>query len=791
MQKADFAVIKSSLNPEVVVPMWLPDGKRRNSEWVAPNPTRGDSEAGSFSINLKTGVWSDFATKDSGSDMISLYAYLHGMKQGEAARELSENNGITLNAVTRKAGVEAVAQKARAIDENRSVPVLPVPAHATEPTFYHEGLRAKPDTVWTYRDAAGNVLMYVCRFDPKNPGDRKQIRPYTWCDKRKDNAPAGWDWVGITGDTPRPLYGIERLAQHPNQDVIVVEGEKAADAAQAIVGTRAVVVTWLNGVPASDKVDVSPLAGRLVVLWPDFDAQVDKATGEVLQLEKQPGIIAMNNIANSLNGVAANTTMVGYVPGEFEPGWDLADGKADGWDAERMLGYLTSHEGATETIVAGGPSFDESSHHIAVIGTAPAATAPAKAYKLVDDLDALATGVFPDRSEKDRPLNTWQNLKEMLDVYGITARYNVVKKDVIVTIPGRSYDEDTAANCALAEINTLCARNGMPKADTDLHLKLIGDKNKFNPARELIESKPWDGVSRLDALYETLTLAPGFDRDFMKLLVRRWLLSAAAAVIKPNFRSKGVLVLQGGQSIGKTAWFMALVPEVNRDLLKVGALVDPANKDTISSAIGHWMVELGELDSTFRKADIARLKAFISQDIDQLRRPYDRLESTYKRRTVFFASVNPKNFLADDTGNVRWWTLPVIAVNFRHSIDMQQLWAEVAELVEGGEQWWLEPDEEARLEMSNREHEKVDPLEEKVLSRFDWSAANRVAALTPTDVLEQIGYLTPTKQQRDDMGTILRRLTGKESRKSCGRRVFDMPPMLRSGYRDEDDGLPI
>ena len=69
---------------------WLPDGVIRNGEWVARNPTRNDRRPGSFLINLETGKWADFATGDKGGDVVSLYAYLHGIGQYEAARRLSE-----------------------------------------------------------------------------------------------------------------------------------------------------------------------------------------------------------------------------------------------------------------------------------------------------------------------------------------------------------------------------------------------------------------------------------------------------------------------------------------------------------------------------------------------------------------------------------------------------------------------------------------------------------------------------------------------------------------------------
>lgn len=384
--------------------------------------------------------------------------------------------------------------------------------------------------------------------------------------------------------------------------------------------------------------------------------------------------------------------------------------------------------------------------------------------------------MFPHMSDRQQPLNTWENLAWMMNEYGITAKYNIISKDVTVTIPTRHYGDDSASNCSLSEINSLCARNRMPKGDTSDYLKLIAMANRFNPVADFIMAKPWDGVSRLQAVCDTLETAQGYDRGLMEMLVRRWLVSAVAAALLPSsFWSKGVLVLQGAQSLGKTAWFKSLVPVEERGLIKVGASIDPTNKDSISSAIGHWMVEIGELDGTFRKADIAKLKAFISQDVDLLRRPYDRLESKYQRRTVFFASVNPERFLADETGNVRWWTVPVVGVDYAHDIDVQQLWAEVASMFRDGERWWLERDEEAALEGVNREHESIDPLEEILLQRFNWAQPGHGIEMTATDVLLEVGFDRPNKTQATDCSRLLQKMTGAKARKSGSKRLFRMP----------------
>lgn len=73
---------------------WVPDGKRTGREYVARNPKRADKRAGSFSINMSTGRWGDFATGDAGGDPVSLAAYLFDLSQVEAARRVAGMLGI-------------------------------------------------------------------------------------------------------------------------------------------------------------------------------------------------------------------------------------------------------------------------------------------------------------------------------------------------------------------------------------------------------------------------------------------------------------------------------------------------------------------------------------------------------------------------------------------------------------------------------------------------------------------------------------------------------------------------
>lgn len=95
-KRIDFAGINRAAlaNVDVILRRWLPGGRVNGAEYVARNPRRNDRRPGSFKINMETGKWADFATGDRGGDLVSLAAYLAGLSQVEAARELADMLGV-------------------------------------------------------------------------------------------------------------------------------------------------------------------------------------------------------------------------------------------------------------------------------------------------------------------------------------------------------------------------------------------------------------------------------------------------------------------------------------------------------------------------------------------------------------------------------------------------------------------------------------------------------------------------------------------------------------------------
>ena len=195
-------------------------------------------------------------------------------------------------------------------------PVQPVPANAPEPRFQHPR-HGRPAKVWTYLDGHGQTLGHVCRFDT---GGGKEILPHTlW---RTDK---GLIWRWKAPNVPRPLYGLDQLAKRPDAPVLLVEGEKAADAAAALFSDH-VVMTWPGGSKASAKADWTPLAGRMLAIWPDAD---------------QPGQSAALAVQQAAMRAGALQAAIVDIPADLPIGWDLADPWPAGLsldDAKTLIG---------------------------------------------------------------------------------------------------------------------------------------------------------------------------------------------------------------------------------------------------------------------------------------------------------------------------------------------------------------------------------------------------------------------------------------------------------------------
>lgn len=188
--------------------------------------------------------------------------------------------------------------KVEAIDVTKSETIItPMPEPVVIPKVLRDQL-GEPEALWIYRMADGSAFGAVARWNPE--GQRKQIRPIVW--NGSAHVTSGF------GDN-RPLYNTDMLAAAPIAPVLIVEGEKAAIAAQGYVPEGWVVTTWQGGANAVEKADWAALTDHKCVIWPDNDS---------------PGMVAGDRIRTILSKHGVPSTLIS-VPPSFPDGWDLAD----------------------------------------------------------------------------------------------------------------------------------------------------------------------------------------------------------------------------------------------------------------------------------------------------------------------------------------------------------------------------------------------------------------------------------------------------------------------------------
>lgn len=175
---------------------------------------------------------------------------------------------------------------------------------------FHDKDLGEPSAAWRYRAADGRVLGVVARYET---GDGKTVRPW----KRN-----GIGWKQGAMPVPRPLYNLDKLAANSTARVLIVEGEKCADAAGRLF-PEMIATTWPGGCKAVRNADLSPLKSRDVILWPDADA---------------PGRAAMLEVQRAVGGHLIEP------PAGKPEGWDVADATLE--EARELLRQAAHNRGS-------------------------------------------------------------------------------------------------------------------------------------------------------------------------------------------------------------------------------------------------------------------------------------------------------------------------------------------------------------------------------------------------------------------------------------------------------------
>lgn len=575
-------------------------------------------------------------------------------------------------------------------------------------------------TTYEYHEAGGICRFKVTRTD--NDDGSKSFAQFHKPDARSD-------WTAKAPPWLKPLWNAGEISWlDEGSPVLVVEGEKTAIAAQALLGSRIFVTTWSGGSNAVKKTDWSALKAHRVVVWPDLDkklfAEDHARAGEVMPFMMQPGTKCALQVATITGGSLVN------IPDEFiaavEDGWDLADELPPGFDREHVDGWIrrafealraqTPPElsGPASASPAGGtgdamPADDSHTwgQGAVVQGEQDNGYVPPFVPALQDENDgAWRDGLMLISSANGVPKPLFENCCKILeasDRFGLV--FDEFKQQIYCTIGERELAVEDEHVLMIARWVQQEGIHASPKTVQSAVLAVAQGRRR-HPPREYLRSLKWDGVDRCEMWL--IDHAGAQDTELSRAISKKFLIQAVARIMRPGCQADTMMILEGVQGIRKSTllrtlfgseWFSDHLPDLG-------------TKDALQQLLGTWCIEVAEL-STLARAESAKIKAFISSPVDKFRLPYGFFAKDFPRSCVFAGTSNDKNYLRDFTGGRRFWPIEctgkidVAAI----AASRDQLWAEAVSRYDIGEQWWMEDHLEEYARAAQDERREDDPWE--------------------------------------------------------------------------------
>lgn len=503
---------------------------------------------------------------------------------------------------------------------------------------------------YDYVDPEGHPLYQVVRIEPGRKG-----RPKDFLQRRR----VGTDWVWKLSGTERVPYHLDELTRARSQAngtpwrVLIPEGEKDVDRARHAWGVTATTNPggagkWLpqynRFFPGSDA----------IIIADNDNAGREHAANVAAQLIGTAAEVVVVHLPVADKGDLSDFIQGGGTLAQFEEIVEEAR-KAPPPETQRKWirvkgGGLAALLTNAITLLRSTPqwqgivSFDEFANAVHLRGTPPWSTTPL-----------------------DQP---WSELHNNLATDWVQQQSLGVGRDIVA-----------------AAVWT------------------IAHDQAFHPVRSYLERCRWDGTPRLDSWATTyLGVKPtwrGKLPGYVETVAARWMISAVARVMQPGCKADCALILEGPQDRKKSTALRTLAdPWFTDDFSEFGT------KDAAIETAGVWIIELAELDS-INRADTAKIKSFMSRQIDRYRAPYAQFPTSQPRQCIFAGTVNHQEYLKDETGGRRFWPLLCGFIDIdRLAADRDQLWAEARDRYLSGERWYLSGDDSPELLQAARSEQQ-------------------------------------------------------------------------------------
>ena len=766
MKKLDFEGLSQTLLYQVrsMLPEWLPGGRVMGNEYVCGDIMGGPGN--SMKVNITSGRWADFSTDQKGGDLISLYAAIHNLGNGDAFKKLNDMYGLAPTQVASQ------ARKTPATSTTAKVELVPPPPGAALPSF-----KRKPDTIYKYKGKQGELLFLIARYDN---ADKKIFTPWSYTAKGQ--------WVKKAWPSPRPLYNLDRIIARPEKPILICEGEKAANAAHAFCGVTYNVTTWPNGSKAWDKVDWSSIYGKKnVLIWPDADTPGRECAQKIAQLLKpHVGVIKVIDTIGFNGGKDA----ADFAFNNMSQFVSWAKPLAQVFEMQKMsLNGVSEEQNLPAMLPPEPPPFEDGD---------PGPESPPIQHVTNNTLVVGDNAEIPDKP-KQAQIVLWESMGLQCNNKTFYPRNNAANVSLVLQrdkfLKGRLwYDEfhrniyttidwDSNEPCSprvwdegdeavlLQYIQIDIGIHNIDPAKIKSAIKTIPKKYVKNEPKDWMNSLVWDGTNRIDQFAAKYLGCDG-DELYLSDLSKNFWISMVARIFKPGCKVDNMLILEGVQGLRKSTALSVIGGKWFAE--------NPAGigtKDFYLGLEGKLIVEIAEL-AGFSKADSNKIKQAISSPTDRFRAPYEPKAYDHPRQCVFAGTTNESQYLKDPTGARRFW--PV----YCHKIDIEslkedrdQLFAEAVEAFKRGEMWYEEPNNAAEHQESRREH---DPWEDLIIEYINKAEQKFTDFYRTIDIAQHAIGFEPDRLKKVDSNRIAACLRALNF--SAGKKRVTQLPGVQSGW---------
>lgn len=349
---------------------------------------------------------------------------------------------------------------------------------------------------------------------------------------------------------------------------------------------------------------------------------------------------------------------------------------------------------------------------------------------------ALMNGRKNDAKWIPNDSNNVINIEDAFAAHGLTFRWNSRAVKIEVSKDGKTWDqmEDDEWDSFFIRItrDTYIGgywKEGQIRVPRTLKVQsLMVSKSikeqasvaKVDPFQVWIDELPkWDGVKRIENIVTTLWKTTS-DPALVKFSYQSLLVGCIKRMRKPGAKHDTMLVLTGGQGIGKSTNFSNLLPR--SEWFTDSVDFRHTLKELSEAMEGIVISEFSEL-SGMDKTENGKLLKFLSSMADKLRRAYGRGSLHFKRYGCCVGTSNEKFALSANTdGNRRYIPIAVESNgkdNSQWIIDnREQIWAEADWMDKNGHSNKV-PDELVQIQIaacegSSRRNLVIESLDEKL-----------------------------------------------------------------------------